>query len=102
MDGLGDSTKSLLSITRRSTLSGRTNNVPAGRISHWAESFDSLMNDPLGVKHFKVCLHDLSSIKLFLQIYLIGLYFFFKEHYTLTGFLLTISLVKFWLIYLEI
>jgi len=53
MDGLGDSTKSLLSITRRSTLSGRTNNVPAGRISHWAESFDSLMNDPLGVKHFK-------------------------------------------------
>ena len=68
MDGLGGSTKSLLSITRRSTLSGRTNNVPAGRISHWAESFDSLMNDPLGVKHFKVCLHALNSIELFLQL----------------------------------
>ncbi|XP_076805564.1 regulator of G-protein signaling 12-like [Clavelina lepadiformis] len=43
--------------SHRSSLRGTTatdvNDVAAGRISHWAVSFERLLDDPLGVKYFK-------------------------------------------------
>ena len=50
------SSSATMMMSRRSTLSGRGKyeEVPAGRISHWAVSFDNLLSDPLGITHFKV------------------------------------------------